>query len=94
VRNDRQINPEKFREVSLKESVRDLLQQLGEAINDAILGSARIDSLIKEVRREGYEIYLMLEANIGVEDKTGKQNEEGGLTEEDRRFLKRLKIES
>jgi hypothetical protein len=81
------------REVSLKDSVRDMLQQLGEAINDAILGSARIDSLMQEVRREGYEIYLMLEANIGVEDKRGERSEEG-LTEEDRRFLKRLKIES
>ncbi len=78
----------------MKDSVKELLQQLGEAINEAVLGSARIDSLMQEVRREGYEIYLMLEANIAVEDKGGKQAGEEGFTDEDRRFLKRLKIDS
>jgi hypothetical protein len=78
------------------EKVKGLLQELGDAINETVTGSHRIESIMQAIRDSGYEVYLMLEANIAVEDKLtssrGRDDDED-FTPDDRRFLKRLRIE-
>jgi hypothetical protein len=73
----------------VNERVKDLLQELGEAINESVTSSPRIDSIMQSIRDSGYEVYLMLEANIAVENKLA----EGDFTSDDVDFLKRLKIQ-
>ena len=86
----------------MDDHVKALLKELGEAINEAVTGSVRVDSIMEALRESGFEAYLMLEANIAVEDKRlrGEAGPEADVstdewfTEDDRRFLKRLRIES
>jgi hypothetical protein len=86
----------------LDNRVKALLKELGEAINEAVTGSTRVDSIMRALRESGFEAYLMLEANIAVEDKRlrGEASPEAEVstgewfTEDDRRFLKRLRIRS
>ena len=80
----------------MNESVKVLLQQLGDAINESVVGSARIESIMQAIRDSGYEVYLMLEANIAVENIESNHKEDPEtqpFTEDDQRFLKRLKID-
>ena len=56
--------------------LRQLLQNLGAAINDSLSDSERIAEAIGEVKRVGYEVFLVLEATIGLnkrEDVAGEQ---------------------
>ena len=86
----------------MDDRVKSLLKELGDAINEAVTGSVRVESIMQAIRDEGYEVYLMLEANIAVQDKRLPREETDGdgspseewFTDDDRRFLKRLRIES
>ena len=84
----------------MNEKVKDLLQELGEAINETVTGSQRIEGIMQSIRDSGYEVYLLLQANIAVENLQAKREEESPEPEEeefttdDLKFLKRLKIVS
>ncbi|HYP27858.1 MAG TPA: hypothetical protein VE262_14170 [Blastocatellia bacterium] len=74
-----------------------LLQELGEAINETVTGSQRIEGIMQSIRDSGYEVYLLLQANIAVENLQAKQEDEGReqeqeFTSDDLKFLRRLKI--
>jgi hypothetical protein len=81
----------------LDENIKRLLQELGDTINSIVTQSPRVEAIMDAIRESGYEVYLMLEANIAVEHTTGRlrdglQSDEK-FTEDDRRFLKRLRID-
>ncbi len=81
----------------MNEKVKGLLQELGEAINETVTGSQRIEGIMQSIRDSGYEVYLLLQANIAVENLQAKQEDEGreqeqAFTSDDLKFLKRLKI--
>lgn len=83
----------------MNDKVKSLLQELGEAINETVTGSQRIEAIMQSIRDSGYEVYLMLQANIAVENLQGKTEDESGeeeqeFTSDDLKFLKRLKIVS
>ena len=83
----------------MDEKIKALLQELGDAINDVVTHSARVEAIMEAIRDSGYEVYLTLEANIAVEDKGAgsrppRAKPAAELTEDDRRFLKRLRIDS
>jgi hypothetical protein len=85
--------------VQVNEKVKVLLQELGDAINETVTGSQKIEGIMQSIRDSGYEVYLLLQANIAVEDLQGKpeaesREEEEKFTSEDLKFLKRLKIVS
>ncbi len=42
-----------------------LMQELGNAINESLSDSDRIAAAIGEIRRAGYDVFLVLEATIG-----------------------------
>ena len=41
------------------------MQELGNAINESLSDSERIAAAIGEIRRAGYDVFLVLEATIG-----------------------------
>jgi len=55
------------------------MQELGNAINDSLSESDRIAEAIGEIKRAGYDVFLVLEATIGFnrrdEDEDGEEAE-------------------
>jgi hypothetical protein len=91
-------------EVSLNQNVKNLIQKLGEAIHESVSESEHIAGVVKNIREQGFDVLLMLEATIGlneVESETegttvpllgdGSQPE-GPFTSTDLNFLKSLRI--
>jgi hypothetical protein len=57
--------------------IRELLKQLGQAINDSISGSADVNAQIQKLKDEGYNLYVVLDATIGLgkDDGNGEPEE-------------------
>ena len=49
----------------MDERLKDLMQELGNAINESLSESERISSAIDQIKVAGYEVFLVLEATIG-----------------------------
>ena len=49
----------------MEEPLKHLMQELGNAINDSLSESDRIAEAIGEIKRAGYDVFLVLEATIG-----------------------------
>ncbi len=62
----------------MEEKLKDLMQELGNAINESLSDSDRIASAIGEIKRAGYDVFLVLEATIGFNkrDDAGEDGEE------------------
>ena len=54
------------------------MQDLGNAINESLSDSERIAEAIGEIKRAGYDVFLVLEATIGF-----NKREEGDEAEDD-----------
>jgi hypothetical protein len=88
--------------VALKQQVKDLIQKLGEAIHETVSDSDEIAAVVREIREQGFDVMLMLEATIGlneVEEETadaeaeaGDEAADGPFTRNDLTFLKSLRI--
>jgi len=61
------------------EPLKNLMQELGNAINDSLSESDRIAEAIGEIKRAGYDVFLVLEATIGF----NKRDEEAADGDED-----------
>jgi hypothetical protein len=59
----------------LDDRLKELMQELGNAINDSLADSDRIAAAIGEIRKSGYDVFLILEATIGF-NKRGEGDEE------------------
>ena len=72
----------------MEEPLKHLMQELGNAINDSLSESDRIAEAIGEIKKAGYDVFLVLEATIGFNRREeGSENEEEELevTEEPKR---------
>ncbi len=87
----------------MDDSLKTLMTDLGNAINESLSESERIAEAIGEIRKAGYDVFLVLEATIGFNKRDDDSEEEqpetvkmssGKLkfTTQDQRFLKLLKI--
>ena len=85
----------------VNQKVKNLIQQLGEAIHESVSESEDIAGVVKNIREQGFDVLLMLEATIGlneVEDEIDESFEaedadtEGPFTSNDLSFLKSLRI--
>jgi hypothetical protein len=76
--------------VQLDDNLKQLLRELGHAINDTVSESPRISDAIAEVRSAGFDIVLKLDATIGLAHRDGK---DAKITPNDRRFLESLHIQ-
>jgi hypothetical protein len=88
-------------EGSMNPRLRELIQQLGEAIHESVIESEQIAGVVQNIRRHGFEVVLMLEATIGLNDMTAETEESdaeadteesGAFTSHDVNFLKSLRI--
>jgi len=61
----------------VEEPLKHLMQDLGNAINDSLSESDRIAEAIGEIKRAGYDVFLVLEATIGFNrrDESGEDEE-------------------
>jgi hypothetical protein len=57
------------------DKIKQLLQDLGTAINESISGSDEVNRHIQKIRDEGYDLYVVLDATIGLNKQD--DNDEG-----------------
>lgn len=88
-------------EVALNQKVKNLIQKLGEAIHESVSESENIAGVVKNIRDQGFDVMLMLEATIGLnqvetdaegETEAAPDNSLGAFTSHDLNFLKSLRI--
>ncbi len=79
--------------MQLDDNLKNLLRELGHAINDTVSESERITGAIAGVRAHGYDIVLKLDATIGLAKRDGSAPESTSLTTQDKRFLESLRIQ-
>jgi hypothetical protein len=63
----------------VEERLKELMQELGNAINESLSESDRISAVIAEFKNAGYEVFLVLEATVGF----NKRGDESGENETD-----------
>jgi hypothetical protein len=91
----------------LNQKLRKLVQQLGEAIHESVSESPQIAGVVADIRRQGFEVMLMLEATIGLNEveeqpqavldapkshELEETEEQGTFTAQDLHFLRSLRI--
>ncbi len=55
-------------EVAVTSRLRELIQQLGEAIHESVIESEQIAGVVQDIRKHGFDVLLMLEATIGLNE--------------------------
>jgi hypothetical protein len=58
--------------MELNDHLREMLKELGQAINESISGSGRVHESIQRIRDEGYNLYMVLDAKVGVDKREGR----------------------
>ena len=88
----------------MDQHLKHLMKELGEAINESLADSEQIAEVVSRIKDGGYDIFLVLEATIGVSkpgeksaDKTSMvsaltSNPELKINDQDLKFLKSLRI--
>jgi hypothetical protein len=87
------------------QQLKQLMKELGEAINESLSDSESIAEVVSRIKEGGYDIFLVLEATIGVSPKQGESkidktslvstlstNAELKMNDQDLKFLKSLRI--
>ena len=77
--------------------LRELIQQLGEAIHESVIESEQIAGVVQDIRKHGFDVLLMLEATIGLNEVTkdgAEVDEENDVpfNQNDREWLRSLRI--
>jgi hypothetical protein len=91
--------------LEINDEAKELVQEIGEAINTAVERSPQVADAISRLRAAGYEMELTLKLEIGLretgtagdmETQTAAEEDAPGatleLTDEDRRTLRSMKI--
>ena len=79
--------------MQLDDNLKNLLRELGHAINDTVSESERITGAIAGVRAHGYDIVLKLDATSGLAKRDGPVGEKNGMNTQNKRFLESLRIQ-
>ena len=83
--------------------LRELVQLLGEAIHESVIENEKIAGVVQDIRRHGFDVLLMLEATVALNDLAAKETEqvevpvghsvdELPFTQNDLSFLRSLRI--
>jgi hypothetical protein len=81
--------------LEINDDAKEIVQELGAAINSAVERSPEVAEAIERLRDAGYELELTLRLEIGLrenEDAPREASSELELTDEDRRTLRSMKI--
>ena len=88
----------------MDQQLKQLMKELGDAINESLSDSEQISEVVARIKDGGYDIFLVLEATIGVSrqgEKTPEKasivsttsaNPEFRVSDQDVKFLKSLRI--
>lgn len=60
----------------MDDQLKELMQDLGSAINQSLSDSDRIAEAIGEIKRAGYDVFLVLEATIGFNKREENEAED------------------
>lgn len=71
--------------MALDENIRQLLKELGDAINESISSSEDVNDRIQRIRDEGYNLYVVLDATIGLDRTDGEGTMDPELASEEMR---------
>jgi len=84
------------------QQLKKLMKELGEAINQAVAESDNIADVMARIKAGGYDVFLVLEATIGFNQRAGaaetpqqKELESSGelrITSQDLKFLRSMRI--
>ena len=89
---------------SVDQQLKQLMKELGEAINESLADSDSIAEVVSRIKEGGYDIFLVLEATIGVSKQGEKSSDKTSLVttlttnptfkvnDQDLKFLKSLRI--
>ena len=89
---------------NLDDNLKQLMKELGAAINDTLSNSEKISEAIARIRGSGYDVFLVLEATIGFNKRSEESRTDSAfgtdddaeaklnITSQDVKFLKSLKI--
>lgn len=82
--------------------LRELIEQLGEAIHESVIESEQIAGVVQDIREHGFDVLLMLEATIGLNEigeeeadeasNDAESDEDSSFTQNDISFLRSLRI--
>lgn len=67
---------ERDSETHVDDRIKQLLRDLGTAINESISGSDDVSRQIQRIRDEGYDLYVVLDATIGLNRNDGDEDGE------------------
>ncbi len=96
--------PEVSLNQKVNQKVKNLIQKLGEAIHESVSESEDIADVVKNIREQGFDVLLMLEATIGLNEVEEESDPsaplqltagdpiDGPFTHNDMNFLKSLRI--
>lgn len=73
----------------MDDRLKELMQELGQAINESLSDSDRIAAAIGEIRRAGYDVFLVLEATIGF-----NKRDENSADEDDGETILETRLEA
>lgn len=88
----------------MDQQLKQIMKELGEAINESLADSEAIAEVVSRIKEGGYDIFLVLEATIGVSKPGEKSAEKTSLvttlssdpelkvSDQDLKFLKSLRI--
>ena len=85
----------------MNQKVKKLIQKLGETIHETVSESEDIAGVVKNIREQGFDVLLMLEATIGLNEveaddeesiEVGDEAVAGPFSQNDLSFLKQLRI--
>ena len=85
--------------MEINDEAKEIVRELGSAINAAVENSSDVAEAIERLREAGYEMELTLKLEIGLRERDGAGDEADAdetplieLTEEDRRTLRSMRI--
>ncbi len=85
--------------MEIDDTAKEIVQEIGAAINSAVENSSQVADAIERLRDAGYEMELTLRLEIGLRSNDGEESETEEdneaaleLTDEDLRTLRRMKI--
>lgn len=83
--------------MELDEPAKEIVKEIGSAINSAVEQSTDVASAIERLRNAGFDLELTIRLEIGLRERAGSANEEDGaigldLTDDDVQTLRRMKI--
>ena len=65
----------------MDDRLKELMQELGNAINESLSDSERIAAAIGEIKQAGYDVFLVLEATIGFNKREDSEDDAADAAE-------------